>query len=244
MTDWRIGCSGFYYKEWKEVFYPAGLPQKSWFAYYCQHFNTIEINSSFYRQPSPKSFAAWYDTSPADFLFSIKAPQTITHYNKFNQAEALIADFYQVIKEGLKEKLGCVLFQLPPSFSYTEDRLQLLLNSMQPGFNNVIEFRHLSWWNNHVLQELKKNQLTFCGISYPSALPESIIQDNDPVYYRFHGKPVLYKSLYAPAQLKAFVEEVRADHQQVYVYFNNTWGTAALTNARQLLKLIQDPQNL
>jgi len=235
--DWRIGCSGFYYKEWKEFFYPAGLPQKSWFQFYCQHFNTIEINSSFYKQPSDKSFDTWYNTSPDDFLFTIKAPRTITHYNKFNHSEELISDFYRVISRGLKEKLGCVLFQMPPSFNYTEERLALLLKSLRPGFNNVIEARHVSWWNNTVMDAFKNNHITFSGISYPSALPDEVIQYNDPVYYRFHGKPVLYKSLYTTAEMEKFAASINPGHQQIFVYFNNTWGTSALTNARELITL-------
>lgn len=240
--DWRIGCSGFYYKEWKEIFYPAGLPQKKWFEYYCQHFNTIEINSSFYRQPSAKSFDTWYNTSPTDFLFTIKAPQTITHYSKFNAVEELVNDFYQVIQNGLKEKLGCVLFQMPPSFSYTEERLQLIIKNMSSSFNNVIEARHISWWDESILQEFKKHHIIFSGISYPSALPEDIIQDIDPLYYRFHGKPVLYKSLYAEEQLKTFVKNIDPLKKQAFIYFNNTWGDAALINSRQLIALTKDKQ--
>jgi len=235
--EWRIGCSGFYYKEWKEIFYPEGLPQKKWFDYYCQHFNTIEINSSFYRQPSPKSFSTWYDTSPDDFLFTIKAPQTITHFNKFKQVEELVGNFYDVITNGLKEKLGCVLFQLPPSFSYTPERMEMILKNMRPEFNNVIEARHISWWNQQILDKLTNHKITFSGISYPSNLPDEVIQNHDPVYYRFHGKPVLYKSQYAESELQQFVQKVDPEYKQVYVYFNNTWGNAALINSKQLIHI-------
>jgi uncharacterized protein YecE (DUF72 family) len=235
--EWRIGCSGYYYKEWKDIFYPAGLPQKEWFNYYCQHFNTIEINSSFYKQPSPKSFSTWYETSPADFLFTLKAPRTITHYNKFNEVKELIVDFYEVITTGLREKLGCVLFQLPPSFTYTEERLSLILENLNPSFNNVVEFRHISWWNNTVMTEFKNNHLTFSGLSYPSALPDGVIQSNDPVYYRFHGKPILYKSLYTEQEIVTFAKSIMPVTKRVFVYFNNTWGSSALTNAKQLIAL-------
>lgn len=235
--DWRIGCSGFYYKEWKEFFYPAGLSQKQWFAYYCQHFNTIEINSSFYKQPSAKSFANWYETSPADFLFTIKAPGTITHFGKFNHTEELVDDFYRVIEAGLKDKLGCVLFQMPPSFVYTEERLQLLLNSLKNGFKNVVEARHISWWNDQVFEAFSEHNITFSGISYPSALPDTVIQNTNLVYYRFHGKPVLYKSLYPIEEIEHFAKAIKPGHQQVYVYFNNTWGASALTNAKQLIAI-------
>lgn len=237
MTDWRIGCSGFYYKEWKDIFYPPGLPQKQWFKYYCQHFNTIEINSSFYRQPSPKSFQTWYNDSPDDFLFSIKAPRTMTHYKRFIDAKDELNSFYEVISDGLKEKLGCILFQVPPGFLYSTERMELVLNSMKKGFNNVFEGRQISWWNPVALQEFKKHNITFSGISYPSALPDDVIQDIDLVYYRFHGKPELYKSEYSPAELKDFANAINDSHKQVYVYFNNTWGSSALKNSRQLIEI-------
>lgn len=237
MTDWRIGCSGFYYKEWKEAFYPSGLPQKQWFQYYARHFNTIEINSSFYRQPSPKSFLTWYNDSPDDFLFTVKAPRSITHYKRFNDAKEELNSFYEVINDGLKEKLGCVLFQMPPSFSFTEDRLELVLSGLRKGFNNVFEARHISWWDAGVLQKFREQHITFSGISYPSDLPENVIQDIDPVYYRFHGKPVLYKSEYSYNELKDFADRIKDSSKQVYVYFNNTWGGAALKNSRQLIEI-------
>jgi len=238
MTKWRIGCSGFYYREWKGPFYPLSLPQKQWFSYYCQHFNTIEINSSFYGLPAPKSFSTWYNDSPEDFLFTIKAPRTITHYKKFHDAREELNTFYEVIADGLQEKLGCVLFQMPPGFSYTDERQQLVLESLKEGFNNVVEARHQSWWNKDVLSGFKKHHITFSGISYPSSLPNDVIQDSDPVYYRFHGRPVLYKSAYTTEELKAFTDLIDPEAKQVYVYFNNTWGGAALENSRQLIELI------
>jgi uncharacterized protein YecE (DUF72 family) len=235
--DWRIGCSGFYYKEWKEIFYPTGLAQKNWFEYYAQHFNTIEINSTFYKMPGPKTFSNWMEKSPDDFLFTIKAPRLITHYKKFNEVESLLADFYGHIREGLQEKLGAVLFQMPPSFVYTEERLSMLLQHLDPAFQNVIEFRHISWWTEEVFHRLTAQHITFSGQSYPAALPDERIENTDTIYYRFHGKPVLYKSLYEQAVLENFVKEVDTDKKQVYVYFNNTWGQSALINARQMQDL-------
>ncbi len=235
--EWRIGCSGFYYREWKEIFYPAGLPQKSWFEYYCQHFNTLEINSTFYKMPTLKAFNNWYNQSPPDFLFTVKAPRLITHYKKFNEVTSLVTDFYSTIKEGLREKVGCVLFQLPPSYSFSKERLDAVLGQMNPGFNNVMEFRHESWWTAEVFKALSAQQITFSGISYPSSLPDQVIENTSLVYYRFHGKPVLYKSLYSLEEIKAFVAQLPPGDRQVYVYFNNTWGNSALINSRQLQEI-------
>jgi uncharacterized protein YecE (DUF72 family) len=235
--DWRIGCSGFYYREWKEIFYPIGLAQKNWFEYYCQHFNTIEINSSFYKMPGPKSFTTWFEKSPNDFLFTIKAPRLITHYKKFNDVTSLVNDFYGTIREGLQHKLGCVLFQMPPSYSFTPERLEQIIQNMDPNFNNVLEFRHGTWWSPLVFNTLTNHHITFSGHSYPSALPDDLIQNTDPVYYRFHGKPVLYKSLYSEQEMEDFASGVDLHKKQAFIYFNNTWGNSALINARQLQAL-------
>ncbi len=235
---WQIGCSGFYYKEWKETFYPKGLPQKDWFKYYCQHFNTIEINATFYKMPSKTSFEKWYNDSPPDFLFTIKAPRLITHYKQLNDCKEVLTDFYLAISEGLKEKLACVLFQFPPTFNFTEKRLKLLLQLLDPNFVNVVEFRHESWWNDEIYSKLSSRRIVFCGQSYPSKLPDEVIKNNALVYYRFHGKPVLYKSEYMIETIQNFILQLPANTERIFVYFNNTWGTGALTNAKQLQKFV------
>jgi uncharacterized protein YecE (DUF72 family) len=237
--EWRIGCSGFLYREWKEIFYPKGLAQKNWFQYYCEHYNTIEINSSFYKLPTVAALKNWYEKSPEDFLFTIKAPRGITHFKKFNEIQHVVNDFYALIEEGLADKLGCILFQLPPSYSYTEERLHNILDHLNPSHQNVLEFRHASWWNEHAIRELSLQNITFSGISYPSALPDDLIQNTDVVYYRFHGKPVLYKSLYEQSEIENFVQQFEVPAKRVYVYFNNTWGTSALTNSKQLMDLVR-----
>lgn len=236
---WRIGCSGFYYREWKEVFYPQGLAQKDWFKFYCEHFNTIEINSTFYKMPTQKSFEKWYAESPADFVFTIKAPRLITHYKQLIACKELLADFYLAIGNGLTNKLACVLFQFPPKFNYTTERLQLLLDLLDPTFKNVVEFRHASWWDEEIYAKLAEHNIIFCGQSYPSALSDSVVNNNATVYYRFHGKPVLYKSEYAEEVMKDLIEQVPTETAEAFIYFNNTWGTGALTNARQLQKLVK-----
>lgn len=234
---WRIGCSGFYYREWKEIFYPKGIPQKDWFKYYCQHFNTIEINSSFYKMPTAKAFEKWYDDSPNDFVFTIKAPRLVTHYKQLNDCSGLMTDFYETVGKALKEKLGCVLFQFPPKFSFSEERLEKIINLLDPTFTNVVEFRHESWWDERILAALRQNKIIFCGQSYPSTLPDQVMMNNPIVYYRFHGKPVLYKSEYPLATIEQFANSIPSEAEEIYVYFNNTWGTRALKNARQLQAL-------
>lgn len=237
--DWKIGCSGFYYREWKDFFYPQGLAQKDWFKFYCEQFNTIEINSSFYKMPTEKALAKWHSDSPDDFVFTMKAPRLITHYKKLNNCENDLAEFHQIIEAGLQEKLACILFQFPPSFSFTEDRLAQLIELLHQTSKNAVEFRHISWWTETVFKQLAANNIIFAGQSFPSNLPEDVIKTNSSIYYRFHGKPILYKSAYAEYTIKDFVQQIPSDAEKAFVYFNNTWGTGALTNAQQLKRLVK-----
>jgi uncharacterized protein YecE (DUF72 family) len=239
MTTWNVGCSGFHYKHWKELFYPQGLSQSKWFEYYCQHFNTVELNVTFYRFPQLTFLESWYNRSPENFMFAVKAPRGITHYKQFHGTEELIGQFYSVISEGLKEKLGCVLFQLPPRTAFTFERLQRIINSLDPAFNNILEFRHPSWWVPEVFEKLSEHNITFCGMSHP-LLPQEVIQNTTVLYYRFHGVPELYKSEYDKKVLEDFVSQVKSAKKikQAYIYFNNDIGGSAIVNAKQMYETI------
>jgi uncharacterized protein YecE (DUF72 family) len=242
MGIWWIGCSGFHYKEWKEVFYPKGVPQTKWFEYYCQNFNTIELNTTFYRFPRPEALQNWYARSPQQFRFSVKAPRLITHYKNFLDSERMLGDFYASVYEGLGDKLGPVLFQLPSRLPYSEALLDRIIDIVNPTFDNVLEFRDNSWWNDKVFKKLKKHNLIFTGISHPK-LPETVIRNNHILYYRFHGIPVLYKSEYNQEHILKLTNEIQAvgKVKDVYVYFNNTWGTGAIANGRQMQKAVNGP---
>jgi uncharacterized protein YecE (DUF72 family) len=239
MLKWWIGCSGFHYKHWKEIFYPHGLAQKKWFEFYCEHFNTLELNVTFYRFPQLSFLDSWYNRSPKKFSFSVKAPRSITHYKQFNDTDKLITDFYSVVKEGLKEKLGCVLFQLPPRAAYKEERLEKIINSLDPAFHNVLEFRHPTWWNAGVYHELARHKISFCGMSHPT-LPPEIIQNTKILYYRLHGVTELYKSPYTIEELKKITDEIEKTGKvkQAYIYFNNDIGGNAIKNAKEMQEII------
>ena len=190
-----MAAPAFIIKNGKHVFYPNGLAQSKWFQFYCQHFNTLELNVTFYRFPTETTLSKWYKASPPDFKFSVKVPKAITHYKKLNDCERMLNDFYKTSQAGLHEKLGGILFQFPPQLIYSSDRLKKIISNVNPGFKNVVEFRHASWWNKDVIRQLKKNNIIFCGISYPG-LPDKVVKTNPSLYYRLHGVPVLYKSVY------------------------------------------------
>ncbi|HET9487331.1 MAG TPA: DUF72 domain-containing protein [Chryseosolibacter sp.] len=239
MKKWWIGCSGFYYKHWREKFYPKGLPQRKWFEFYCEYFNTVELNVTFYRFPKIEALQGWYERSPDDFRFTVKAPRLITHYKKFHNAWREVGDFYALAGNGLREKLGCVLFQLPPNLVYSEAHLENILATVDPAFTNVIEFRHESWWKPKVYKTLKDNNITFCGISYPS-LPDEVISSRPVLYYRFHGVPQLYASSYSREKMKQVCDDINAFRgiSDVYIYFNNDIDVGAVYNARELRQLV------
>jgi uncharacterized protein YecE (DUF72 family) len=230
--EWHIGCSGFHYKEWKGIFYPDKLPQRKWFEHYSTQFDTLELNVTFYRFPQVSFLENWYAISPDHFSFAVKAPRLITHYKKFKDTERLLEDFYSSISHGLKEKLGPVLFQLPPQLIYSGEVLDAIIESVNPEFDNVVEFRHASWWTTGVQKKLTERGITFCGISYPK-LPEQAIINTDLVYYRFHGLAKLYYSAYSNKELERVAAAIHKNKtaKRVFIYFNNTATAAAIENA-------------
>jgi uncharacterized protein YecE (DUF72 family) len=235
MGAWRIGCSGFHYKDWKGKFYPENLPQSKWFTFYNNHFKTLELNVTFFRFPRLSTLEKWYQISSEDFQFSVKAPKFITHYRKFVDTKRMVDDFYGVTQEGLKEKLGCVLFQLPPNVAYKPEKLEQIIDNLEPGFKNVLEFRHESWWNLEVYNQLSKRNITFCGMSHPD-LPEEVIQNSAVLYFRFHGVPHLYSSPYDIETLKKIATEIEQNPaiREAFVYFNNDIGASAIKNAKEM----------
>ncbi|MFD2863835.1 DUF72 domain-containing protein [Mucilaginibacter antarcticus] len=236
---WHVGCSGFHYKHWKGPFYPADIPQRKWFEFYAQNFSTLELNVTFYRFPQVAFLKKWYADSPADFRFSVKAPKAITHFKQFHNTVDMITSFYEMIREGLGDKLGPVLFQFSPRFRYAEERLQRIIDQLDPAFENVLEFRHDSWWRADVYQRLAQHRITFCGMSHPE-LPNDLIINNKVLYYRFHGVPQLYSSAYSNEQLAAIVQTLKADKtvDEAWFYFNNDVAVAAIPNAKSMIELV------
>jgi uncharacterized protein YecE (DUF72 family) len=237
--EWHIGCSGFHYKEWKDVFYPADMPPHLWFEYYSSRFNTLELNVTFYKFPQLSFLENWYQKSPDDFVFSVKAPRLITHYKKFRDSADLLKDFYTTTRQGLKDKLGAVLFQLPPQTAFSSEILKQIIDSLDLSFENVLEFRHGSWWREDVMKELAKSGISFCGMSYPK-LPADIVVNTDIVYYRFHGIPELYRSEYSQEELDKAANLIMKNPKlkKVYIYFNNTAGEAAIRNSTYMNSLV------
>lgn len=243
MSTIYSGCSSFYNRQWQGIFYPEGMPTREWFAHYCTQFNTYELNSSFYTFPTSKSLHIWYRKSPEGFKYSIKAPKIITHTKKFAGCETELAEFYAACESGLKDKLACVLFQLPPSYHYSPKRLELIIASMDSGFKNTIEFRHASWWTDEVFETFRQHRLIFCSVNYPG-LPTDIIATTRRAYVRLHGTPRLFYSEYSDDDLLSMLHQLDSLHvNEAFMYFNNTASTAGIVNALAVQRMqIEHPE--
>ena len=233
-----IGCSGFAVGFWKGLFYPENLPSKEYLSFYSKHLNAVEINSTFYRRPRPSTILKWVEETESHFKFFIKIPKTITHAKKLDDTKNETTEFCQYLAENLGTKLAGFLFQLPPSFHYTGENLAKVIATVDQNYLNVVEFRHQSWWNIEVQNSLNENNIVFAGVSIPKDIPtDFIINNNDFAYYRLHGNPEMFKSEYAETELKTLAAEILKFKGTSYIFFNNTYGTAAIKNALYLNKI-------
>lgn len=237
-----FGTSGFYYDDWKGLFYPEDLPRKEWLQYYARHFRTIEINSTFYRTPRASSFEKWDRDTPHNFKFTLKGSRYVTHLKKLNDPQEGINNFYKAI-EPLAHKTDCVLWQFPPSLQYDREKLENFARVCSRDYANVLEFRHKSWFNEECYDLLKEHKLSFCMLSTPDDLPEIALQTSRTAYLRFHGKDLKkrYHYNYSDAELKEWANKIKElSPQRIFIYFNNDYDTHAINNARTLESMLKE----
>jgi uncharacterized protein YecE (DUF72 family) len=234
------GCSGFYNRHWQGVFYPENLPQSKWFEYYAQQLPALELNVTFYKFPTASGLKKWYEKSPPNFKFAVKAPRAITHFKKLIDCEKIMQDFYTACAEGLREKLSCVLFQFPPSFRHNTQNLELIIQHLNPAYVNVVEFRDASWWNETVYEKLRLHHIIFCSISHPT-LPQELVITNSTAYCRIHGRPKLFYSPFNIHEQMEVYQSVLTNRsiQQAFIFFNNTAGIEGILNALEFQWLVK-----
>jgi uncharacterized protein YecE (DUF72 family) len=181
----------------------------------------VELNAPFYSWPTVNNVKLWLrQAGKGNFIYTVKVCEVITHVKRFRRTEALIKDF-GYIADLLGPRMGCFLFQLPPSFHYTLARLKNILAQLDPARRNVVEFRHCSWWQAKVYAAFRQVGVIFCSCSAPN-LPDELITTTDEVYIRFHGLTKWYRHDYPPHALAVWVERVRsAGCRRVWAYFNN-----------------------
>ena len=237
--EYFLGCSGFYYNHWRTLFYPKDLPKTKWLPYYTERFNTVELNNTFYRFPNEKVLKDWHDKTPEHFTFTLKANRLITHTCKFKNTEKYTANFY-ALSHILKEKLACVLFQLPPFIHKNLELLEIIAGQMDPTVTNVLEFRHESWWDKEVYAQMEKKGLVFCTVS-ASELPETLVQTGSAIYVRFHGKDDRYSHFYNENELRHWAEKIKTQNaKQVFCYFNNDVNANAVKNCLTIKKFLEN----
>ena len=238
-----IGTSGWHYDHWQGRFYPEGLRKPKWLEFYSQSFPTVELNNSFYHLPTEKAFATWHRATPDSFRFAVKVSRYITHIRKLKDSEEPLQNFLARATL-LGDKLGPLLYQLPPGLRRDDDLLESFLSLLPRHLVHVFEFRHASWHDQRILDLLQRYNAGFCIFDMPD-LTTPLAATADFVYVRFHGSSSMYGGCYSDDELADWakrIEQVSRDTGAVYVYFNNDLEGFAVSNARTLARKLHDPQ--
>jgi len=238
----RIGCSGWQYRHWKGDFYPADLRPHDWLEYYARHFDTVEVNNSFYRLPGEGVFESWRTRTPPNFVFAVKASRFLTHMKKLNDPEEPIERLFSRAFE-LGGKLGPVLYQLPGQMPKNIDRLAGLLAVLPSRVKHAIEFRNPSWYDDDVMQLLRRHNVALClhdmsGSAAPRLLTARF------TYVRLHGASGRYDGGYSQETLEDWAEWLAANGHPAFVYFNNDIGGHAPCDAARLKNVLATSHQL
>ncbi len=231
-----IGTSGFQYAEWKGTFYPADLPTAKMLPYYAERFSTTEVNYTFHRIPSGKTIEAWWKTTPERFKFSLKAPQKVTHWAKLRNCGDTLRYFHQVVCD-LEKKLGCVLFQLPPTLKKDAALLEAFLADVPDGMRAVFEFRDAAWFSDDVFELLKRKNLALCiADSEKLATPDVATAD--------YGYLRLRREDYQDADIARWADAIKARSgvwSDAFVYFKHEESGIGPKFAKQMIDLLVPP---
>ncbi len=234
----NIGCSGWFYWHWRGQFYPSDMPTSQWFRHYAKKFRTVELNAPFYSWPTVAAVRAWTkQVGKCQMIYTVKVSELITHVKRFSRTTELIRDFGH-IADLLGPRMGCFLFQFPPSFQYSPGRLKRIIAHVDPSRRNVVEFRHPSWWNHRVFDAFRSVGVIFCSCSGPR-LPDQLVKTAEEVYIRFHGVQRWYRHDYSRQELKVWKNRVeQSGVNRVWAYFNNDRDGYAIRNASAFKRLI------
>jgi uncharacterized protein YecE (DUF72 family) len=241
MSTVYIGTSGWTYDAWRGPFYPPHVPKRDWLRYYATQFPTTEINGSFYRTPSLEAVRAWRQQTPKDFLFAWKASKFITHWKRLSENSENSIDLMETRLKALGVKIGSVLFQLPPRFPADRERLASFLKMLPRKYRYAFEFRHISWYEDAILDVLREHDISLC-LSDHHAAPAPWEVTAGHVYMRGHGASGRYTDNYPDETLRAWARQIRKwRHQRrdVYVYFDNDQKSAAPQDAKRLRHLLE-----
>jgi uncharacterized protein YecE (DUF72 family) len=234
-----IGCSGYVYKHWRGPFYPTDLPQKQWLAYYAGHFPTVELNNTFYTLPATSTFESWREGAPEGFLYAVKASRFITHMKKLTDPQPHLARLFERANL-LGDKLGPILYQLPPRWRFNPERFEAFLQALPAGRQQAVEVRDTSWLNDPFFSLLERFQVGYCIASLPD-YDSPILATAPFVYLRFHGSKEMYYYRYTQDELlhwRSIIERFTSEGCTVYAYFNNDPNAWAVQNALELIGML------
>ncbi len=237
--DIRIGTSGWHYDHWIGPFYPEGLPKDQWLEYYARHFDTVEINNTFYHLPREQTVVNWGDRVPANFVYAVKASRYITHVKKLNDPEESVGRFFE-LAELLKRRLGPMLYQLPPSLHKDLERLDAFIKVLPKRDLAVFEFRHRSWYEQDTFDLLNRHGVALCVHDMAEAAPPRVVTGR-MVYIRFHGTSGRYADSYPDPMLREWADWMKDQARNVraiYAYFNNDISGHAIHNAATLRQIM------
>jgi uncharacterized protein YecE (DUF72 family) len=239
MSELRVGTSGWRYKHWKGRFYPKDLPTAKWLEYYARHFDTVELNNPFYRQPEKKTFEKWRRSVPDDFVYAVKLNRFITHVKRLNIGRESVERSYGTMA-GLGPKLAVVLVQLPPRMKFDEERAERFFRMVaHRRRRHAIEPRDASWFTDDALAFLRRRNVALVVGETPH-WPTHLAVTADFVYVRFHGPGRRYASNYDDDALREWSGRIkgwRAEGRDVFAYFNNDEMGYAPKNALRLREL-------
>jgi uncharacterized protein YecE (DUF72 family) len=229
----RIGCSGWNYAHWRERVYPKGLPPRRWLEYYATLFDTVEVNTTFYRLPKRSAVAGWVEQTPESFLLTVKASRYLTHIKRLTDMESGVARFYERIEPLVESgKLGPVLWQLPANFRRDDERLASALEHLPQG-RHCFEFRHESWFEEDVYALLRARGVALVIGDNPKRPFQTHELTADWTFIRFHYGHRGRNGNYSERELEEWRSRIAAWRARVdvYAYFNNDWEGYALKNA-------------
>jgi uncharacterized protein YecE (DUF72 family) len=239
VSNVHVGCSGWVYRHWRGLFYPEGLPQKRWFERYAEEFDTVEINASFYRLPLASTFEGWRDKAPPGFRYAVKVNRFITHMKKLLDCEAEV-DRFITLARPLEAKLGPLLYQLPPSLHKNLERLNAFLARLPRDIEQVVEFRHRSWYDEEVLGLLDRHGIGFVVHDLKSLISPRWASGRT-AYIRFHGTSGRYHGRYTDEALLDWTDWIKEqcdEGRTVWCYFNNDVHGHAIEDARTLRSMV------
>jgi uncharacterized protein YecE (DUF72 family) len=236
----RIGCSGWVYKHWRGILYPEGLAQTRWFDRYAEEFDTVEINNSFYRLPPPATFEKWRKQAPPGFYYAVKANRYLTQAKKLNECEEPLERMMSSVRS-LGDRLGPMLYQLPPKMKINLERLESFLRILPTDVTSVFEFRNRSWYMPETYALLDRYGASICVHDMPGSASERIAVG--PIaYVRFHGGEGKYWGRYSDEGLLGWTDWILDQSRQGrsgWCYFNNDIHGHAIHDARALQSMVR-----